>query len=217
MKLLSSPLSSVEIEELFTILSSLNPHPTTELKYLNSFTLLIAVVLSAQSTDQGVNKATCTLFEIADTPEKMLLLGEENLQQYIKSIGFYRTKARNIIALSKILVEEYKSQVPHRFEDLIRLPGVGRKTANVILNTVFNQPTLAVDTHVFRVSNRTGLAIGKTPADVEERLLKNVPKRFLLHAHHWLILHGRYICKALKPQCSVCPIQHLCHYPAKRL
>ena len=209
------PLSRSEIVELFTRLRELNPHPTTELEYHSPYQLLVAVVLSAQSTDVGVNKATRKLFEVAPTPQAMLELGEEGLKRYISSIGFYNTKAKNIIALSRILVERYGGQVPHDREALEALPGVGRKSANVILNTVFGEPVIAVDTHVFRVSNRTGLAPGKDVREVERLLEKRVPDEFKRDAHHWLILHGRYVCKARKPDCPHCVIRDLCRYPHK--
>lgn len=211
----STLMTQDEILAFFRTLRSLNPHPEGELNYFNPFTLLVAVVLSAQSTDKGVNKATSSLFQVADTPGKMLALGEEKVRDHIKSIGFYNVKARNVIALSAKLVADYQGQVPHRLEDLVTLPGVGRKTANVVLNVAFGQPTMAVDTHVFRVSNRTGLAPGKTPEQVEQKLLKRVPQAFLDHAHHWLILHGRYICKAMRPQCKMCPVFDYCHYSEK--
>lgn len=192
-----------------------NPTPTTELNYTSSFELLIAVMLSAQTTDVGVNKATAKLFAVANTPEKILTLGEEKLKDYIKTIGLYNSKAKNIIKTCNILVKEYASQVPAHRAALEKLPGVGRKTANVILNTAFGQPTIAVDTHIFRVANRTGLAPGKTPLAVEKKLLETVPTPFLQHAHHWILLHGRYVCTALKPRCSTCIIRDLCEYPHK--
>jgi endonuclease III len=202
-------------EEIFRRLQKLNPQPKTELKYTDPFELLIAVILSAQATDVSVNKVTRELFKIANTPEKILKLGETGLKQYIKSIGLYNSKAKNILKTCEILVTQYHSQVPNRREQLQALPGVGRKTANVILNTVFGQPTIAVDTHIFRVANRTGLARGKTPHAVELKLLKVIPKEFLQNAHHWLVLHGRYICTARKPKCPICPIRDLCEYPNK--
>ncbi len=201
--------------EIFSRLRAANPHPTTELKYSNPFELLVAVILSAQATDKSVNKATEKLFEVADTPEKMAALGEEGLKKYIKTIGLFNTKAKNIIATSRILVEQYDSQVPDDRKALESLPGVGRKTANVVLNTAFGQPTMAVDTHIFRVANRTGIAPGKTPLEVEKNLLKFVPKEFLHDAHHWLILHGRYVCTARKPKCGECIICDLCEYRQK--
>ncbi|MDP3371404.1 MAG: endonuclease III [Candidatus Paracaedibacteraceae bacterium] len=188
------------------------PDPKTELQYVNNFTLVIAVLLSAQATDKGVNKATAGLFAVADTPEKMLALGLDGVYAHIKTIGLYNTKGKNIIALSQILIDKYQGIVPNTREALEELPGVGRKTANVVLNIAFGQPTMAVDTHIFRVSNRTGLAPGKTPRAVEDQLLKRVPEVFLEHAHHWLILHGRYVCKAQNPACSTCLIGDLCDY-----
>jgi endonuclease III len=194
-----------------------NPHPTTELIYHSSFELLIAVMLSAQATDVSVNKATGPLFKIANTPQAILALGEENLKQYIKTIGLYNSKAANVIKTCEILVDQYAGQVPDTRDALESLPGVGRKTANVVLNTAFGQPTMAVDTHIFRVANRTGIARGKTPLAVEHALLKNVPSEFLQDAHHWLILHGRYVCTARKPHCYACLIQDLCEYSEKNL
>jgi endonuclease-3 len=185
------------------------------LKHVNPFTLLVAVVLSAQATDAGVNKATGPLFKIADTPKKMLALGEEKLRDYIKTIGLYRNKAKNVIALSKRLVDEFDSQVPGDRDTLETLPGVGRKTANVVMNIAFGHPTMAVDTHVFRVANRLGLSHGKTPLAVEEDLLRVIPPEYALHAHHWLILHGRYVCKARRPECWRCLVNDLCPYPDK--
>lgn len=192
-----------------------NPHPTTELQYNSTFELLIAVLLSAQATDISVNKATAKLYPIANTPESILQLGEEKLKRYIKTIGLYNSKATNIIKTCQILVEQYAGEVPKTREALEALPGVGRKTANVVLNTAFKQPTMAVDTHIFRVSNRTGIAPGKTPLAVEKALLKNIEPEFLLDAHHWLILHGRYVCTARKPHCAECIIRDLCEYPNK--
>ncbi len=209
------PMPQDAIRRMFEILAAANPHPKTELDYKNPFTLLVAVVLSAQATDTGVNKATKKLFEKIDSAEKMLALGEAGLKQYIKTIGLFNAKAKNIIALSKILTDQFDGQVPQNREDLQKLPGVGRKTANVVLNVVYGQPTLAVDTHIFRVSNRTGLAIGKNPLEVELNLEKRVPEKFKNHAHHWLILHGRYICKARRPECWHCPISTQCNYPEK--
>lgn len=210
-------LSPEAVEEIFRRFEKANPHPQSELNYHNPFTLLVAVVLSAQATDAGVNKATAVLFKVADTPEKMLALGEERLQDMIKTIGLFRNKAKNVIALSKRLVEEHGGEVPASREALEALPGVGRKTASVVLNVAFGQPTIAVDTHLFRVANRTGLAPGKTPLEVEKKLEAIVPRAYLRHAHHWLILHGRYVCKARKPECARCLISDLCLYPAKRL
>ncbi len=200
------------VDELFKRLQKLNPKPETELLYTNPYTLLVAVVLSAQATDKGVNKATAELFKIADAPEKMVNLGEEKLLDYLKTLNLYKTKTRNVIGLSSILLERYKGQIPEDREALESLPGVGRKTANVVLNVAFGKETIAVDTHIFRVANRTGLGTGKTPLDVEKILEKIIPKEFRLHAHHWLILHGRYICTAKNPKCTVCPISDLCQY-----
>jgi len=191
------------------------PDPTTELDYQNPYTLLVAVVLSAQATDVSVNKATEPLFKLADTPEKMLALGEERLAGFIRTIGLFRTKARNVIALSRLLVEQHGGQVPASREALEALPGVGRKTANVVLNTAFKEPTIAVDTHIFRVANRTGLAPGKTPREVEDGLHKILPQRFKHGAHHWLILHGRYVCTARKPNCPACAVRQYCEYKEK--
>jgi endonuclease-3 len=204
-------------QAIFERLAVANPAPKGELKYINPFTLLVAVVLSAQATDAGVNKATPALFAIADTPEKMAALGEEKLAERIKTIGLYRTKARNIIALSRAIVERHGGETPSNREELEALPGVGRKSANVVLNTAFGQPTLAVDTHVFRVANRLAIAPGKTPREVEDELMRVVPQRFLPHAHHWLILHGRYVCMARKPLCGVCVVVDLCPYEPKSL
>ncbi|HMM15702.1 MAG TPA: endonuclease III, partial [Parvibaculum sp.] len=198
-----------DIEEFFSRLARALPEPRTELQYHNAYTLLVAVVLSAQSTDKGVNKATEKLFKIADTPQKMLKLGEAGLIEHVKTIGLFRNKAKNVIALSRILVEKHKGEVPQSREELEELPGVGRKTANVVLNVAFGEPTIAVDTHIFRVSNRTGLATGKTPLAVEEKLMKVVPAHYRLHAHHWLILHGRYTCIARKPLCPQCNVRDL--------
>ena len=203
--------------ELFERLRKANPNPTTELEYHSPFELLIAVMLSAQATDVSVNKATRKLFAVANTPEAILALGEEGLKRYIRTIGLFNTKARNIIATCKILIERFGGQVPDNRKDLESLPGVGRKTANVVLNTAFGQPTMAVDTHIFRVANRTGLAPGKTPLAVEKKLLQVVPPEYLQNAHHWLILHGRYICTARRPRCHRCPIADLCEYPDKNL
>jgi endonuclease III len=203
------------IDEFFRRLSAERPDPATELGFINPYTLLVAVVLSAQATDVSVNKATEPLFKIADTPEKMLALGEETLAAYIKTIGLYRTKAKNVIALSRILVERHGGQVPRDRASLEALPGVGRKTANVVLNVAFGEPTIAVDTHIFRVGNRTGMAPGKTPLEVEAGLMKRVPLQWRQHAHHWLILHGRYVCKARQPDCERCVVRDLCGYEAK--
>ncbi len=209
------PMKKPEIEEFFRRLSAALPAPETELKYINTYTLLVAVVLSAQATDVGVNKATEKLFKIADTPQKMLKIGEAGLTQHIKTIGLYRNKAKNVIALSRLLIERHGSVVPRDREALQALPGVGRKTANVVLNVAFGEPTIAVDTHIFRVSNRTGLAPGKDVLAVELKLEKAVPAKYRLHAHHWLILHGRYVCKARKPDCPACAVADLCQFKAK--
>jgi endonuclease III len=207
--------TEAEVEEAFRRFAAANPEPRGELQSINPFTLLIAVVLSAQATDAGVNKATPALFKLADTPEKMVKLGEARVRSLIKTIGLYRTKAKNVIALSRILVAQHGGQVPHDREALEALPGVGRKTANVVLNVAFGEPTIAVDTHIFRVGNRTGLAVGKTPLDVEMKLMQVVPERYRLHAHHWLILHGRYVCVARRPLCEKCLIADLCKWPGK--
>ncbi len=201
--------------EIFERFRAANPKPTTELEYRTPFELLVAVVLSAQATDKGVNKATAGLFATADTPETILALGEAGLKAHIKTIGLFNSKAKNIIQTCRILVEQHGGQVPESREALEALPGVGRKTANVILNTAFGHPTMAVDTHIFRVANRTRIAPGKTPLAVEKKLLKTVPREFLHDAHHWLILHGRYVCVARKPRCPDCPIADLCEYRAK--
>jgi endonuclease III len=207
--------TTAEIEEAFRRFQSANPAPKGELKHTNPFTLLVAVVLSAQATDAGVNKATPALFAAADTPEKMVALGEERVQDLIKTIGLFRTKAKNVVALSRKLVEEHGGQVPHSREALEALPGVGRKTANVVLNVAFGEPTIAVDTHIFRVGNRTGLATGTTPFEVETKLDHVVPTKYKRHAHHWLILHGRYVCLARRPLCERCLIADLCKWPGK--
>ncbi len=204
-----------DIYEFFSRLQKQNPEPKSELNYTNAYTLLVAVTLSAQSTDIGVNKATRTLFKIADTPEKMITLGVDGLKEHIKTIGLYNNKAKNIIAAAKILTENHNGIVPDTREELKKLPGVGRKTANVLLNVFFKQPTIAVDTHVFRVANRTGIAQGKTPDTIEKILLQVVPDKFVLHAHHWLILHGRYTCKARNPDCTNCPVCDLCKFENK--
>lgn len=201
--------------EIFRRLHEDNPEPRTELAYTTPFELLIAVILSAQATDVGVNKATARLYPVANTPEAIYALGVEGLSEYIKTIGLYNSKAKNVIETCRLLVELHGSQVPETREALEALPGVGRKTANVVLNTAFRQLTMAVDTHIFRVSNRTGIAPGKTVLDVERKLLKFVPKDYLLDAHHWLILHGRYVCQARKPRCGSCRIEDLCEYKAK--
>ena len=204
-----------DVDRFFQLLSSLNPDPRGELDYVNEFTLLVAVVLSAQATDAGVNKATGPLFRIADTPEKMAGLGEEALRGHIRTIGLYRNKAKNVIALSEMLLSDFGGRVPDNRDDLMKLPGVGRKTANVVLNIAFGQPTMAVDTHIFRIGNRTGMAPGKTPEDVEKKLVRRIPDKWLQHAHHWLILHGRYVCKARKPDCPDCAVRDLCRFGGK--
>ncbi len=210
-------MNAAKCRALFETLKETNPSPTTELEYSSPFELLIAVLLSAQATDVGVNKATRRLFAIANTPQKILALGESGLIEYIKTIGLYKTKAKHVMQTCRILVERYGGKVPADREALEALPGVGRKTANVVLNTAFGHPTVAVDTHIFRVSNRTGLAPGKTVQAVEMKLLEVVPDEFLHDAHHWLILHGRYVCKARKPECWHCAIETLCEYPDKTL
>jgi endonuclease-3 len=201
--------------EIFERLRAANPSPRTELVYRTPYQLLVAVVLSAQATDKSVNLATARLFRIAGTPAQMVALGVAGLEEYIRTIGLYRTKAKNVIALSRILLEEHGGEVPAEREALEKLPGVGRKTANVVLNTAFGQPTVAVDTHIFRVANRTGLAPGKDPLEVEQKLVKLTPPEFLRDAHHWLILHGRYVCLARKPRCAACPIRDLCRFKDK--
>ncbi|MGB5092167.1 MAG: endonuclease III [Parvibaculum sp.] len=211
------PMKKPQIEEFFARLAKANPKPETELRYTNPYTLLVAVVLSAQATDTGVNKATEALFKIADTPGKMLELGEGRVTDYIKTIGLFRNKAKNVMALSRLLIEKHGGDVPRTREELEALPGVGRKTANVVLNIAFGEPTIAVDTHIFRVSNRTGLAPGKDVLAVEHKLEKVVPEKYRMHAHHWLILHGRYICKARKPDCPICPVADLCQFKGKTL
>jgi endonuclease-3 len=208
-------MTRAEIEEFFARLKKQNPNPKTELQYRNPYTLLVAVALSAQATDKSVNKATEPLFKTVDTPEKMLTLGEARLADAIKTIGLYRGKAKNVIALSKILIEQHGGQVPKSRDALEELPGVGRKTANVVLNVAFGENTIAVDTHIFRVSNRTGMAPGKNVLEVELGLEKRVPEKYLSHAHHWLILHGRYTCVARKPLCPTCIVRDLCHFPDK--
>ncbi len=211
----TSRLKPDEIEEIFRRFHAANPEPKGELHSVNDYTLLVAVVLSAQATDEGVNKATKPLFAIADTPEKMTALGEDTVRDHIKTIGLFRGKARNVTALSQQLIEKHGGKVPDDREALEALPGVGRKTANVVLNIAFGHPTIAVDTHLFRVGNRTGLAPGKTPLEVELKLLKRVPKIYGRHAHHWLILHGRYVCKARKPECWRCLIFDICRFRPK--
>ena len=207
--------TNAEVKEAFRRFAAANPTPRTELQHINPFTLLIAVVLSAQATDAGVNKASPALFKLADTPGKMARLGEARVRNLIKTIGLYRTKAKNVVALSRLLVERHDGQVPHDRDALEALPGVGRKTANVVLNIAFGEPTIAIDTHIFRVGNRTGLAVGKTPLDVEMKLMEVVPEEYRLHAHHWLILHGRYTCLARRPLCEQCIIADLCKWPGK--
>jgi endonuclease-3 len=211
------PFTPQEVRLFFDRLAHERPQPETELEYNNPYTLLVAVVLSAQATDKGVNKATKALFAKVQTPEQMVALGEEGLKHYIKSIGLFNTKAKNIIHLSKVLVSEFEGQVPSKREDLEKLPGVGRKTANVILNVAFGHPTIAVDTHIFRVANRTGLAPGKNPLEVEQGLDDVIPPDRLHDAHHWLVLHGRYTCTAKQPKCRLCVVQDLCQYPNKNL
>jgi endonuclease III len=211
----STRLTPAAIDEIFRRFAAADPEPKSELEYRNPFTLLVAVVLSAQATDAGVNKATRPLFKVADTPEKMVRLGEARLRDRIKTIGLYRNKARNVIELSRRLIAEHGAKVPRDRDALEALPGVGRKTANVVLNVIFGEPTMAVDTHVFRVAHRTGLSNGATPLAVEEDLLRVVPAKYATHAHHWLILHGRYVCKARVPECPRCLIRDLCLYDAK--
>jgi len=208
-------MTAAEIRRFFEHLESENPQPVTELNYSNDFELLAAVMLSAQSTDVGVNKATARLFPVANSPEAMLQLGERELRQYISSLGLYNSKAKHLIGTCEALVREHHGKVPATRRELEALPGVGRKTANVVLNVLFGEPTMAVDTHIFRVGNRTGLAPGKTPLEVERGLLKAIPKQFMQHAHHWLILHGRYTCTARKPKCHICPVVQECHWPEK--
>jgi endonuclease-3 len=208
-------LTKAKAEELYARLAAIRPDPRTELEYVNPYTLLVAVVLSAQATDKGVNRATRELFRVADTPAKMLKLGEAGLARRIQTIGLWRNKAKNVIALSRALAEQHGGEVPRERQALEALPGVGRKTANVVLMEIFGEGTIAVDTHVFRVANRTGLAHGKTPAEVETQLMKITPQKYLHGAHHWLILHGRYTCLARKPECPRCVIADLCLYPAK--
>jgi endonuclease-3 len=210
-----APLSNVEIDRFFARLAERMPTPVTELDYTSPFTLLVAVVLSAQATDIGVNKATKRLFALADTPAKMAALGEEGIREQIKTIGLFNAKARNVAALSKILVEIHGGEVPRDRAALEALPGVGRKTANVVLNTAFGEPTIAVDTHIFRVANRTGLARGKTPRQVEDGLERIVPPAYRIGCHHWLILHGRYVCKARKPDCAACIVRDICRFEDK--
>ena len=210
-------MSSAEVREAFSRLRELNPHPTTELEYSTPFELLVAVTLSAQATDVGVNKATRKLFPVAGTPQAILDLGLERLEGYVKTIGLYRTKAKNLMETCRILVEQHGGQVPRTREALEALPGVGRKTANVVLNVAFGEPTMAVDTHIFRVSNRTGLAPGKNPLAVELQLMRRVPAEYAVDSHHWLILHGRYVCQARKPRCWECAVSRYCDYQPKTL
>lgn len=208
-------MNKAKIAQIFDRFQTHMPDPKGELEYVNVFTLLVAVVLSAQATDVGVNKATRALFKVADTPEKMAALGEDGIRDYIKTIGLFNAKAKNVFALSQILIEKHGSQVPADRDILVTLPGVGRKTANVVLNIAFGQPTIAVDTHIFRLGNRTGMAPGKTPDAVEKMLEARIPAEYKRHAHHWLILHGRYVCKARKPDCAACIIRDLCEFKDK--
>lgn len=209
------PLTRAKVAAIYAHLQQLDPEPKTELNYSNPFTLVVAVALSAQATDVGVNKATKALFAVADNPKDMLELGEDQVREMIKTIGLFRNKAKNVIGLSKRILDEFNGQVPQTESELTSLPGVGRKTANVVLNVAFGQPTIAVDTHIFRVGNRTGMAPGKTPDQVEEVLLRVTPKEYLQHAHHWLILHGRYTCVARKPRCWLCRVSDICRYKEK--
>ncbi len=211
----SKPMKTADIETFFATLQAANPHPETELEYSTPFELLTAVLLSAQATDVGVNKATRKLFPVAHTPEAILALGMDGLCDYIKTIGLYKSKAKHLLETCRILIDEHGSQVPQTREALEKLPGVGRKTANVVLNVAFGQPTMAVDTHIFRLGNRTGLATGKTPLEVELKLLKRIPAPYMQHAHHWLILHGRYICQARKPRCWECSVAAQCTFKDK--
>jgi endonuclease-3 len=211
----AKPWTPAEIEEAFRRFQAANPEPKGELIHVNPYTLLVAVVLSAQATDAGVNKATPALFALADTPEKMVALGEDRVRDLVKTIGLFRTKAKNVVALSRQLITEHGGEVPPSREALEMLPGVGRKTANVVLNIAFGEPTIAVDTHLFRIGNRTGLAPGKTPFEVEQNLERVIPAHYKRHAHHWLILHGRYVCVARKPLCETCIINDLCKWPGK--
>jgi endonuclease-3 len=214
-KLMRATMPTKDVDEFFRRLSAADAEPKGELNYVNEFTLTVAVVLSAQATDAGVNKATEKLFKIADTPEKMLALGEARVRDYIKTIGLYRNKAKNVIALCEMLISDFGGLIPQTREELVKLPGVGRKTANVVLNIAFGQPTMAVDTHIFRIGNRTGMAPGKNVDQVEDKLVKRIPKQWMQHAHHWLILHGRYVCKARKPECSNCAVIDLCRFKGK--
>lgn len=210
-----SNLNAAQRREIFVRFAAVNAHPKTELEYTSTFELLVAVILSAQATDKSVNIATSSLFRIANTPASILALGEDKLSRYIQQIGLYRSKARHLIATCRLLIDRHQGEVPQDRAALEALPGVGRKTANVILNTAFNELVMAVDTHIFRVANRTGLASGKTVLEIERKLMKAIPAEFMLHAHHWLILHGRYVCKARKPQCPMCIIADLCKYADK--
>lgn len=210
-------MKKADIQEFFTRLQAANPEPKSELEWTNPYTLVVAVSLSAQATDVGVNKATKALFKIADTPQKMLKLGLGGLKDHIKTIGLYNNKAKNVMAMSEMLIRDYDGEVPRDRAELEKLPGVGRKTANVVLNVCWGEKTMAVDTHIFRVSNRTGLAPGKTVLAVEKKLLKVVPDEFMVYAHHWLILHGRYVCKARKPDCAVCTVTDLCAFKGKTI
>ncbi len=212
---LPKPLPREKVAQIYARLAAANPDPKTELYYTNAYTLLVAVLLSAQATDKGVNKATRTLFKVADSPQKMLALGEDGLREYIKTIGLYPTKAKHIIAMSRQIIECFDGKVPDDRKALESLPGVGRKTANVVLNVIFHKPTIAVDTHIFRVANRTRMAPGRTPLEVEKGLLAVTPPQYILHAHHWLVLLGRYTCLARKPRCWLCPIEDLCPYEDK--
>lgn len=209
------PLSRAKVAEIFRIFQQANPQPQTELNYSTPYELLVAVTLSAQATDIGVNKATDKLFPVANTPQAIWDLGVEGITPYIRTIGLFNSKAKNVVAAAGQLLEKHQGQVPRSRAELEALPGVGRKTANVVLNVAFGQPTMAVDTHLFRLGNRTGMAPGKTPLEVEKGLLKRIPDEYMVHAHHWLILHGRYVCKARKPECPQCEIAHLCQYKAK--
>ncbi len=211
----SPAMTREQIHAFFATLQAANPHPETELAYSTPFELLTAVLLSAQATDVGVNKATAKLYPVANTPQAILDLGEDGLIEHIKTIGLYKSKARHLMETCRILVEQHGGEVPHSREALEALPGVGRKTANVVLNVAFGEPTMAVDTHIFRLGNHTGLAVGKTPLAVELKLLKRIPPEFMLHAHHWLILHGRYVCQARKPRCWECSVSEACRYKAK--
>ena len=212
---MSAAMNASQIETFFATLQAANPHPQTELEFASVFELLTAVLLSAQATDVGVNKATRKLFAVANTPQKILDLGQDGLERYIKTIGLYRSKAKHLMQTCRILVDHFQGEVPRTREELQSLPGVGRKTANVVLNVAFGEPTMAVDTHLFRLGNRTGLAPGKTPLEVEEKLLKRIPKPYLVDAHHWLILHGRYICQARKPLCWQCAVSAVCDFKPK--